>query len=436
MIVKETFAIPQRGPLRFGSNAGTWPEAACFVVLVALLILGPLWFGAVTPTPVFILRSGAAVLAVVWAVTQAERGELRARLSSMLVPALAFAAIVAIQLVAGLTVYAQTTKEHGLDLVTAILLMFVAMQVVREQERALQFGWVMVAFAGLLALFSEVQYISGTTNVYWSFSSRYPTWIFGPYFDHNHFAGLMEMLLPIALVWSTARWVSFDKKLLAAVAVLLVVTSVLLSGSRAGLLIVLAQLVAFGLLYSRHRSWHHMFAASLAALVVIAGVGAYLGSHSTWVRAGTLLAPTGQDMDLKGRMRVVPESWPAIKMKPVLGWGLGTFPIVFPQFQSAQTDVFMNEAHDEYVQIAVEAGMAGLAVAIWFLVLLFRDGARVTPLWNSTPLAGLGTAAWLGCAGIVLHSFVDFNLHIPANAAMFAVLTGIVGTSAWTAASK
>ena len=428
MTVKRAFATPTLS-MRSRSETRTIADTACFVGLLAVLMFGPLWFGAVTPTPVFILRAAAAVLVVLWAAAQVRRGELQLRLSPTLAPALAFAVVVAIQLLGGVTAYAQTTKEHGLDMVTAVLLMFIATQLVRDDRRALHFGWAMLAFAGLLALFAEVQYISGTSNVYWRIASRYPTWIFGPYFNHNHFAGLMEMMMPIALVWSTARWVEFEKRLLAAVALILIVSSVFLSASRAGILTVVAQLLTFGVVYSRHRSWRHIFATSALTLVLIAGLGAYLGNRYTWTRVGTLFSPTGRELDLKGRLGVVGESWPAIKAKPLLGWGLGTFPIVFPQYQRAQTDIFLNEAHNDYLQILFETGVLGLAAALWFLVLLFQGGSRVVRLWNSTPLDGLRWAAWLGCAGIAFHSLVDFNLHIPANAAVFAVLAGIVAAS-------
>jgi hypothetical protein len=62
--------------------------------------------------------------------------------------------------------------------------------------------------------------------------------------------------------------------------------------------------------------------------------------------------------------------------KPFLGWGLGTFPIVYPEFRSFYTTFFVNQAHNDYLQLLVETGFAGFAIAIWFLALVFRGAAR------------------------------------------------------------
>ncbi len=35
----------------------------------------------------------------------------------------------------------------------------------------------------------------------------------------------------------------------------------------------------------------------------------------------------------------------------------------------------------------------------------------------------------LGCVGILVHSFLDFNLQIPANAALFYVLCAIAASA-------
>ena len=58
--------------------------------------------------------------------------------------------------------------------------------------------------------------------------------------------------------------------------------------------------------------------------------------------------------------------------RPFLGWGLGTFPVVYPQFRSFYTTFFVNQAHNDYLQLLVETGLAGVSIAVWFLVLVFR----------------------------------------------------------------
>jgi O-antigen ligase len=115
--------------------------------------------------------------------------------------------------------------------------------------------------------------------------------------------------------------------------------------------------------------------------------------------------------------------------RPLLGWGLGAFPIVYPEFRSFYTTFFVNQAHNDYLQLLAETGLAGFSIAVWFLVLVFRHAAGKLENWAGTASGALTMAALLGCVGILVHSFLDFNLQIPANAALFYVLCAIAAAA-------
>jgi O-antigen ligase len=115
--------------------------------------------------------------------------------------------------------------------------------------------------------------------------------------------------------------------------------------------------------------------------------------------------------------------------RPFLGWGLGAFPIVYPQFRSFYTTFFVNHAHNDYLQLLVETGLAGFSIAVWFLVLMFRQAATKLKNWTENASGAMTVAALLGCVGILVHSFLDFNLQIPANAALFYVLCAIAASA-------
>ena len=73
--------------------------------------------------------------------------------------------------------------------------------------------------------------------------------------------------------------------------------------------------------------------------------------------------------------------------------------------------------------------LAGFSIAIWFLVLVFRQAAGKRKNWTETASGAMTVAALLGCVGILVHSFLDFNLQIPANAALFYVLCAIAASA-------
>jgi O-antigen ligase len=114
--------------------------------------------------------------------------------------------------------------------------------------------------------------------------------------------------------------------------------------------------------------------------------------------------------------------------RPILGWGVGTFPIVYPEFRSFYTTFFVNQAHNDYLQLLVETGLAGFLIAAWFLVVVFRQATAKLKNWTETSSGALTAAALLGCVGILIHSALDFNLQIPANAALFYVLCAIAAS--------
>jgi O-antigen ligase len=128
------------------------------------------------------------------------------------------------------------------------------------------------------------------------------------------------------------------------------------------------------------------------------------------------------------RAVIVKDSFRMVRQRPLLGWGLGTFSTVYPSFRSFYSEYEVNEAHNDFMQLLVETGVAGFALMLFFLVLVYRSGMRSIEHWRRDPRASITMAALIGCTGLLIHSLSDFNLQIPANAALFFALTAIATT--------
>src|SRR5262249_1726368 len=89
---------------------------------------------------------------------------------------------------------------------------------------------------------------------------------------------------------------------------------------------------------------------------------------------------------------------------------------------SFYTNFFVNAAHNDYVQLLAETGAVGFALLLWFLVTLYRNAIRKLRDWPTDTNGALALAAMLAVTGILVHSFMDFNLQVPANAALFYVM--------------
>jgi len=114
---------------------------------------------------------------------------------------------------------------------------------------------------------------------------------------------------------------------------------------------------------------------------------------------------------------------------PLTGAGFGSFAAVYPAFRSADVRLFYAHAHNDLIQAAAEGGFVGLALLACLVLAAARNVVRAVA-GSMGPLA-VGVGAALGAT--LLHGLVDFNFHIPANAATAAILAGALEGLAWTA---
>jgi O-antigen ligase len=128
-----------------------------------------------------------------------------------------------------------------------------------------------------------------------------------------------------------------------------------------------------------------------------------------------------------GRVNIWAHAWPMVWDYPVLGTGLGTFQDAYyayaPPEHSGRTT--WNYAHNDWLQVAIETGLVGFGIVftgyIWFLTVAIRQWfARRDPL-----AVGIGGGMIMALCSIGIHSLVDFNMHIPANALSTMVVAGL-----------
>ena len=107
------------------------------------------------------------------------------------------------------------------------------------------------------------------------------------------------------------------------------------------------------------------------------------------------------------------------------GVGVGAFEVAYPTYQTSVTDLVIDFAHNDYAQFFAEAGIMGWVLAPVSIAAFFtRSFRRRRPRFQGQ-VGWLQLGAAVGVCGILVHSFSDFNLHIPANAASFTVCCGL-----------
>ena len=412
------------------------PDPIVFYGVFSLLLFGPLAFGAVEPWSIFVLEAGAAVLLVLWIVRQAASGELVVTGSSLFPPLLIFALLIGVQLATGRTAYRYETFSAGLLYCAYGALCFLVIQVLRRTSQVQTLTVIFSAYGFLLASFALLQSLSGTSKLYGVRTPRLGGWIYGPYVNHNHYAGLMEMLVPIPLVYALTRGARGPRKTMAGVAAALMAGTIFLSGSRGGMLAFVVQMSVLAVAVVWGQKSRKLSLVLAAILVLGVGLVLWLGGGELAKRLATIHADTRTELSGGTRLQIDRDGLRMFALKPVLGWGLGVFPDVYPRFRSFHTNFFINEAHNDYLQLLVEMGALGFALMLWFLGAAFRNGIRKLKNWTEDTNGAVALAALLGITGILIHSFVDFNLQIPANAAIFYVLCAVAASESKFGSSR
>jgi len=395
----------------------------------AVLLLGPLAFGAVEPWSIFALEACAMLLLGVWASRQWINRELNVSDNVLYRPMAAFFALVLVQWVVGTTAYRHVTYFHLLLYAAYGMLVFVVTQTLRRSSQFELLAKLFTGYGAVVASFAVLQGLAPNGKLYWISPLEQGGLIYGPYVNHNHYAGLMEMLTPFPLVLAATRFTDGNRKLAVAGIAALMAGSIFLSGSRGGMAAFMAQMVVLGVLLVRNRegSWKQPLMLGAFLAMVIAFL-VWMGSNELTQRLISIHSGAREELSGGVRLTIDRDCLRMLVKRPFLGWGLGTFPIVYPEFRSFYTNFFVNQAHNDYLQLLVETGLAGFSIAIWFLVLVFRRAAGKLKNWTESASGAMTMAALLGCVGILVHSFLDFNLQIPANAALFYVLCAIAAS--------
>ena len=396
--------------------------------LCALLIFGVLAFGAVEEWSIFSLEAGATALFLVWAGKQFFTKEVKLPKNPLYLPALLFFGLVLAQVVMRRSAYGYVTQYEVLQYVSYGIVLLIAAESVRTEGARKIFSLVMIVFGAFYAFFALAQELTFNGKIFWVHRLEFYGSIYGSYVNHDHYAGLMEMLVPIPLVLSAGHLLKGGKRILVAFCAILMATTIFLSGSRGGMIAFVLEMVVFAALTFKSRRNPRAAMASATVCLLILAFLIFLGKEQVLGRLG--------DLGPGIRWDITKDCFRMFFRRPLLGWGLGTFPTVYPSFRSFYTNLFVNEAHNDYAQLMVETGLLGFALMLWFLIGLYRQGLPTSRRWEFKWDAALSLAALLGCTGILFHSFVDFNLQIPANAALFYVLCALAASKLAPSSSR
>lgn len=337
----------------------------------------------------------------------------------------------------------QARYDFFMTLGCVIAYLAAALHLRRTQDRlvilAILFGGALIHVAS-----GVVQFQRGDEYMLlpWIFRPGYGIRASGFYICPNHLAGLLEMLALIGLsicCWAKAGSVV---RILMIWCVAVFLGGLAITGSRGGYFSIAVGLLVFGGLSLRalwvlRRGWvlPALFAGVFAtSLVAGAGVMAMLRNEGLRAKLYTMYDPKNM------RLMLYSAALKQHSLSPAIGTGAGTYIYFGRQFRDPFVQNDPIHVHSDYLELLAEYGYAGIGLAVIFLGVHGYSGLRgfsrsvrrrSQDHWSvqDNDLAlSIGVPA--AVAALLAHSLVDFNLHIPANALVYAFFLGILASPA------
>jgi len=372
--------------------------------------------GAVEVWAQTVVEIGAALLFLLWVLGFLISNEREIYWSVLNWPVVAVLLWALLQLIFRITVYPYLTWTTLLLWTACFLIYFVGSQVFQDKSSLRMLAWFFMSLAFATALLGIIQYFTSNGKLYWIRELTQGGEFFGPYVNRNHFAGLMELLVPVGLAMLIFHGVRRDLEFLVTLLTVIPVGAIFLAGSRGGLVSFAFEIAFLAVIYFVRKTGTIRWAPLLAFVLVLL-------SLLLWIGVGTVVGPlyrkTASDLTLSRRRSMFIDTAHVFLKHPIAGTGLGTLVDVYPLYDTAYDGKLVDHAHNDYIEAASDLGLPGVLCGILFLGLLARQGFSTLETPQSHFSTAYHAAALIACGGLLVHSFVDFNLHIPSNALIF-----------------
>lgn len=420
-------------------------------MLCLAIVLSALAYGTVHYWALALFELGACVVILLWAVDAWRSRTLRISRNLLQLPLVGLLLVGLFQLlplrspmgadalssapISSLSLDPYSTRLALVQTLALLIYFAAALAFIDSPKRLRSVVRIITIFGFLLALLGIIQNFTSPNKIYWlrELPQSLP---FGPFFNRHHFAGYMELALALPLGLLVSGAIESDKRPLYIFAVVMMGIALIMTGSRGGMISLAAEvvfLIAFARLKrkdeerhveersGRARSALMRVGLAFALVLVLFGGAVFFGGEEALSR---LVGTVNSDDPTTGRAHFWSVTLDIIKHHPVVGAGLGSYGLAYTQYDSRNGEYRLEQAHNDYLQVMSDAGIIGVGLGIFFIVVLFRQGfarRETSDLFRR----GVAMGALAGCFAVLVHSFFDFTLHTTANALLFLALAAL-----------
>jgi O-antigen ligase len=310
-------------------------------------------------------------------------------------------------------------------LINYLTVFYLTIHLIKTRSDLRTLIYIIIGVATFLAVFGLFKRFGMNPFPWWDYGElKYsPDFLSATYGNHNHLAGYMEMAIPICLGLFLLGYIR-GKLFLIFYLTIILFSALILTLSRGGWIGMLCGLIfmSTALLTSKYFKRKKLLVTAIGGFFILALV--ILASTPVVERMMTV-AEMEETATFSSRVTAWGGVLEMIGDYPILGSGPGTFATVFTQYQPPGLATYYTMAHNDYLHFISETGIILVPIIIWMGFALYRKGFHKFKN-PSRLIRGTTLGAMTGITAILVHSIVDFNLHIPANAILFTVLASIV----------
>lgn len=442
-------------PLPLGSNRlWAWPFMAC----LAFILLGG-WFGLLLNRGVHVpshLKGGwmawtGLVLVSLWVVLQTVAVPID-WLASLSPVTVSYWTDVLTPLPEriSLSLDPTVTTTHIVRSLAYAVVFLLFLLLVNTEHRVRYFLYTLVISGVFQAFYGGLTVLGGPEYSFLYMKQFYVDVATGTFINRNHLAGCLEMTIAAGVglllaglkgsrhgSWRLllSHWIRLilSEKAAIRLALIIMASAMVLTRSRMGNIAFLSSLSVAGmlsLLISRAatRSSILLFASVIIIDMVLLGSWFGVDKVVQRIEQTSLGSEQRDDVDIF--------AWPMVQDFWLTGSGAGSFAVVFPNYITEHLgEGLFDHAHNDYFEFWAELGLIGCLPLVLVTVTSLAVALRCMKLKHHPVLKGAGFASTMGIISVMIHSFVDFNLQIPANAIYFVSLLALPWAS-WSLARK
>ncbi|NQT33532.1 MAG: O-antigen ligase family protein [Candidatus Omnitrophica bacterium] len=409
--------------------------------VAAIMVFAPLAKGAMRSWSIAVVEVSVMLLVFMWLWRVNNHSDCRLKRTGLDIPILLFGILAIVSCMFSIYKFV-SIKEFILMLTFAGVFYLVADNFNRKMMFHL--GVLVVVIGVVTSTFGLIQYFSGLGHSWW----RPDNFLASTYVNHNHFAGYLELAIPlgIGMLFASrgtfkgqgASGKGYGSKILLIVALIVMFTAFLFSQSRGAWASLAGAFLVTNIIFIRKKILQKWTVAAFLLLLVLMGALIAAGYDDVSERLGTL-TDAQNEASLKTRAKIWQGGIEMVKENPVTGVGVGAFGLGFREQRPPGLSVRANFAHNDYLHMMAETGVLALPIMVWMIVLVLRSGfrsmrmippsphaANACAVMDLSPVGGVALGATVGILSLSFHALVDFNFHITANMLTAAVLIGII----------